>query len=401
MRILLFDWIAGGHHARYLERVTTALDAVGGEVVIAAPDATHEEIGDIGASRYPLGSPRPHEDHTRPLRPQARALAAREITLFASAVRSTRPAHAVHMYGDGVIRSLAVKRSVGVPTTICIFYACAHYARVYGSRLSARERARADLLEVLIARWRLRHDAHAVFALDQEVVESWNRWPGAPVHWFPEPPVAAFDERDGASSARSGCVLYGALSPHKGIDRLVAAVRSGGSGLDLTFAGSVQAEFGPQLAEYIQMMRAAGATVHLHSQPHDEHEGLRRLRAARCAVLPYPAHQGMSRVLLEAAVAGTPLVVHDYGLLAYLVRYHRMGVVVDARDPRALREALVAMTTDPDTTSRFRRGLWEFAQRHSADRFGRAICQPFLDAGPRSTDGGPREQLARREVPAS
>jgi hypothetical protein len=69
-----------------------------------------------------------------------------------------------------------------------------------------------------------------------------------------------------------------------------------------------------------------GARVELRPRLHSEVEGLRALASARCALLPYHRHSGMSRVLLEACSAGTPVIADNFGLLGYLVRTHGPGI---------------------------------------------------------------------------
>jgi len=385
MRVVLFDWIAGGHHPRYLERVTEALRP-GVDVVIAAPDATLEQLGGADAEREPLGPVRPREDYGRPLRPQARALAARELELFRKVARRTRPDHLFHLYADGVLRELALRGGADVPTSICVFYPSLHYPRAYGSSLTPRQRARALQIEVLVGAWRRRREAHALFALDPEAVDRWNGRGGAPAHWFPEPPVPAVP----SVGERRGVVVFGTLSRHKGIDRLADALTTGAEGIELVLAGTVQPEFAAELDGLAARMRACGVTVSVDTSPHDEADGLRRLAAARCVVLPYPNHQGMSRVLLEAAAAGTPLVVHDYGLLGGLVRRHGIGRAVDAADPSALRDAVVELVADPRAVARFAPALRAFAELYSAERFKEQVCTPFTGA----VDQAPAPDLA-------
>jgi glycosyltransferase involved in cell wall biosynthesis len=124
-------------------------------------------------------------------------------------------------------------------------------------------------------------------------------------------------------------------------------------------------------------MTRAGVTVDLRARAHSETEGLELLAEARCAVLPYPNHNGPSRVLLEAATVGTPVVVHDRGLLAHLVRTYNLGVAVDCRDASALRSAVMRLCGEPTPSARYVKGMSEFAARYSHDAFSQRVRAVF------------------------
>jgi glycosyltransferase involved in cell wall biosynthesis len=123
---------------------------------------------------------------------------------------------------------------------------------------------------------------------------------------------------------------------------------------------------------WVRDMQAADADVTLRTWPHGEQEGLAVLGRMRCAVLPYQRHYGMSRVLVEAAHVGTPVVVQRGGLVGHLVEQWGIGTAVDCRDPRALRAALDAEAAAFDDGSR-REALEAFASRFASDRFTDAL----------------------------
>jgi glycosyltransferase involved in cell wall biosynthesis len=211
-----------------------------------------------------------------------------------------------------------------------------------------------------------------IFSLDQTAVRRWNRRSGAPAFWFPEPPVPDVDPVEG----RRGCILYGALAPRKGVDRLAAALSRDSSGMYAVVAGSVERGYADELDRLVRVMRAGGARVDVRAWPHEEKDGLGLLAAARCAILPYHRHSGMSRVLLEAAAARTPVLAHDHGLIAALVRQHGIGLVVDCADPLAFRRAVQMLCGEGEAT-RYRPALDRFAALYSRERFAAALREPF------------------------
>ena len=362
-RIALFDWTPGGHHELYVQRFAEAL-APDHEPVACVPDETAATLAERGIEVHGLGEPRPAVDPARPAPPQHAELAQKELGLLERTVDAVRPDHVVHMYADPIVRRLVKRPPLGVPASILYFFPQAHYPRVFGTPMSARDRARALMHELVIARWRRRPDAASVLLLDPVAAERWGRRRGAPVQWVGEPPLPA--ELPDPPAEREGAVLYGSLAARKGIDLLAAAMATAPGGR-VTLAGGVEAGFADQLSAHVDRMRAAGTDVVVREGRLGEGEGLATLAAARVAVLPYPAHGGMSRVMLEAAGVGTPVVVHDRGLLAHLVREHDLGITVDCRDPHAFRRAVD--TVQAEGPERRAAALARFAAGYSAPAF--------------------------------
>ena len=396
-RFLLFDWVSGGHHPVYLRRVAETLRAHG-EVAVAAPDTVIDELADLDLELFALGDCRPAAGDASSATWALRSVTAREVELLRSAAETMRPDHVVHMYADAALPRLATCRRLPRPVTIVLFYPRSHYPAVYHTDLTTADWVRAFGKEALLRAWRHRSDAHAVLTLDEEAARRWARTRGAPAYWLPEPPIPLLSERDRPrASNRSGCILYGALAERKGLDLLSRAVSLEQTSLHVTLAGPAGPEFLPRVEAYVSEMRRRGATVDLRARRYSELDGLRALAGSRCAVLPYPRHAGMSRVLLEAASVGTPVVVHDRALLGYLVRRHALGLAVDCHDPRALRRAIMNLTEGATRVEEYADSLARFSARFSTDNFERALLAPFTRAPP-GTARAPRRLDPRNVI---
>src|SRR4051794_26381499 len=230
-RMLLFDWFAGGHHERYLERFAAALgDSF--DVTVAAPDVAVERISGEGLQYYPLGDQRPAVDTSRYWSSETRSAARRELTLFRRAVDDTSATHAIHMFADGVLRWLVRSEEFRSQLTLLLFRPRLHYRSLYGTHLGPRDTAAAWAFERLLARWRQRRDAHAILTLDPDAGAGWSAGRGASSHWVPEPPIDA-----SAPTARQertvDWVVFGSLAPRKGIEPLAAAISKGAAGRSL------------------------------------------------------------------------------------------------------------------------------------------------------------------------
>jgi glycosyltransferase involved in cell wall biosynthesis len=172
------------------------------------------------------------------------------------------------------------------------------------------------------------------------------------------------------------CALYGVLAARKGVDLLAAAVRADPAIGPVVIAGPVSAGYAEEMHGLLADMRASGADVELVDRRITEGDALELLGATRCVVLPYPRHYGMSRVLLEAAAVGTPVVVHDHGMVADLVRRHRLGLVVDCRDAAAFARAVKAVSRDID---HYQPQLAAFSARYGRQAFTTAVTAPFTE----------------------
>lgn len=374
MKILLFDWHSGGHHELYIRRFAEVLHPVA-DVIAAVPESTGVRLADAPVETISLGASRPAVDTSRHFASDTRRAGRREVDLLRSAVRDSGADIAVHMFADGIVRWLLREPPFEAQLILCLFRPRRHYPGGFGTPLSLRARLGAGTYETLVSRWRQRTDARAVLTLDEVAAQRWALRPGAPAGWLPEPWVEWPEPQAlRPRKQRRGCALFGALADRKGIDLLVAAVRHAPSPPPVVLAGAVDPGFEDRLCEQVQQMEAAGAAVELRARWHSPEEGLEVLGRARCAVLPYQGHFGMSRVLVEAATVATPVAVHDHGLLAWLVRTHRLGLAVDCTDPGALAAALEDLTTEAPPAAP------PEALRRFADRYSRAALERALHA---------------------
>src|SRR3954467_15225283 len=104
MRILLFDWYSGGHHASYLAAFARALRDHA--VVAAAPPPEAEAAALAGAAVDPVEQPFPLADTSHRFSGERRAALNAEVGLLREHVRRHRPDHVIHLFADGVLRAL-------------------------------------------------------------------------------------------------------------------------------------------------------------------------------------------------------------------------------------------------------------------------------------------------------
>ncbi len=357
MKICLFEWNAGGHHNFYARAFAESLAPVA-EVVVAGSDPLLETMADVEVETHSLGAPRPRPDQGPGL--DKASLARREIELLRGAIAATEPDHAAVLFADPVLRWLAAEPPFPCPISIFIMFATAHFPRAYDLPLSPRERASALFKERNIRRWRGREDAHEIFGLDIEAVKDWQRRRGAPARWLPEPRLEIAPSPRPAAE-RQGSFMFGYIDERKGMDRLSAALANGCDGLGLSIYGEVAPEFQQPLEAELEKMRAGGIVLDTDFRRVPYEQAMERMARSRCALLSFGWRPSGSRVLLEASVARTPVVVGNDSAVGRLVERHGLGRTADPNDPLQLREAILAVARDDDA------GHYAESQRHYAE----------------------------------
>lgn len=372
MRICLFEWNAGGHHNFYARAFAEALSPVA-DVVVAGSDPLLKAMADVPVATHSLGEqrPRPSDELGR----DKASLAERELELLREAIEATKPDHAVVLFADPVLRWIAAAPPFPCQISVFIMFATAHFPRAYNLPLSPRERASALFKELNIRRWRRRGDAHEIFGLDLEAVKGWQRRRGARARWLPEPELEIVPTPQPLAQRR-GCFMFGYIDERKGMDRLSAALASGCEGLELSIYGEVAPEFQGQLDDELEKMRQAGIVLDTDFRRVPYEQAMERMGSSRCALLSFGWRPSGSRVLLEASVARTPVVVGNDSAVGSLVERYGLGQTADPNDPLSLREAIMAIVR-ADDASAYAENQRHYAEELHGDRFPIEIRDAF------------------------
>jgi glycosyltransferase involved in cell wall biosynthesis len=336
------------------------------EVAIAAPESARARL-EPEAEFVSLGDARPAPDADD----LAPVLAAERDALF-DAIRRARATHAVHMFADELVPVLARARPrAPARISVLVFRKASHYPLRFRSHLFPFELRREVAFDAWLALWRQRPDAGAALLFDEYAVRLAGRWPGAPVVWLPEAPVEVPEGVVPEDGERRGIALTGALDWRKGVHSLADAIALEPTDVRVTLAGRPVPGYEGTLAELVARMRGAGAEVDLRDRWIDANEYLSVLAQAKVVAAPYPRHRGSSRLILEAAAVGTPVVADRYGLLGRQVREHRLGLAVDSERPLELRRALDSLLAGNAGVDR--EALRRFAGRYTTERFREAL----------------------------
>lgn len=198
-----------------------------------------------------------------------------------------------------------------------------------------------------------------------------------PRRFYPDPAVA-----------RQGVLFVGRITPHKGVDRLIAALPPGAS---LRIAGSEGHDPQPPERDYPHLLRrlAAGRDVAFHGAVSDG-ELPALYRQATVLALPsvhatcYGRHIRISEllglVLLESMMSGTPVVCSRLGGLPEVVQHGITGFLVEPGDESELRERLDELLRDPPLARRLGGNARELAlEQYTWDRCAARCLDTYVE----------------------
>jgi glycosyltransferase involved in cell wall biosynthesis len=366
VRVLLFDWISGGHHEPLMARFAEALSE-STEVCVAAPDEALAKMGPLPATVIPLGSPRPTIDDSRHFSREKRRVGQLEVRLMRAAALDCAATHVLHVFADGTVRWLLREPPMPARVSLLLFRPRAHYPALYESPLRFQERVAGLALDRGVWRWMSRSDAQIVLTYDEAAASRWAKRYGARAQWLTEPAVRETSGKD-AGDHRTGYILAGSLSARKGIELLAAAAEVRRWAVPVRLMGAVDPGYTASFREAAARIRSSGAEVEVCDSWQSNAEYLAHLGRACCSIIAYPRHIGMSRVLLESAAVGTPIVAHNWGLLGHLVKSFGLGIATDCRDPVAFRSALDRFA-EPHDRLQYAQALAAFAATYSEASF--------------------------------
>ena len=214
-----------------------------------------------------------------------------------------------------------------------------------------------------------------------------------PRPWRPRPEQVAAARRrwagDGPLVAFSGRLVF-----EKGVQDLLAAVprlRRRHPGFRLVVAGR-----GPsagELRDLARRLRLGRSVSFAGFVPDADLAAL--VAAADCAVVP-SRYEPFGLVALEAAAAGTPVVVSDAGGMPEFVEHRRTGLTFPAGDPAALADAVAELLADQVLDRRLARQARAVLRR---DHTWAQVAARTVDVYARAEEQALRAGLAARAAP--
>jgi glycosyltransferase involved in cell wall biosynthesis len=178
-------------------------------------------------------------------------------------------------------------------------------------------------------------------------------------------------------------LVYGRLSPRKGIRHLIEAISGFASlgNVKLLLAGAPDDDTLRLLqSPAVARLRTAGRLVEI-LRPIEVSGEEETLFAASDAVwLGYSGHAGMSGVLVQAARAERPVIACNQGLIAWFAERHGLGELVDVDKPAEVAQSIERLAANPGLRQQYADAGRRVGATHTPENFSRVICNAICSS---------------------
>ena len=360
--LLIFEPDARGHAAEWVRHLLAHLrrQAVASRLTLAVPQALVGELGNHLPPSVGLW-PIEEQDLTRCLGRSPVVSAFARWRLMRRALRATGATHGLFLGIDHASLPLALGLPLaGRTVSGILFRPTPHYGRAGWGKATLRERVRdrcKDLLYDLMTR---RRDVTRVYSLDPYFPDyAAKRYRGGhkvvplgdPV--FPIEEVTAADRKtaDDLPPGRTTFLLFGEITERKGIfpliDALLLLPREVTKRITVVIAGRIDPAIRRRVTASVEAVEMAHPDLQIVVIDRRLRFGEIAALVNRCHVVmaPYQRFVGSSGVLLWSAQMNRPVVGQAYGLVGELVHRFGLGLTVNAAEPQAIANAMVAAGT--------------------------------------------------------
>lgn len=176
-------------------------------------------------------------------------------------------------------------------------------------------------------------------------------------------------------------LVYGTLSPRKGIRELLKAVADPSCPETTTvlLAGEQDEDIQGFLSTPDnQHLRSSGRLIVMHGFLSDAQESL-AFHASDIVWLGYRSFYGMSGVLVQAGMMRLPILACREGIIGWMTSQNDLGEIVDVDDHAQVLGAIERLVTSPDLRLHYGSHGASMAQSHTESSFANAICDAISE----------------------
>ncbi|MBL8047539.1 MAG: glycosyltransferase [Chthonomonas sp.] len=191
----------------------------------------------------------------------------------------------------------------------------------------------------------------------------------------------------GIASDEFVLLSFGWLHPRKGIAEILAAMDHAEwpEKARVLMVGSARPEAKVLLeSDSAKRHMASGRLIVKEGFADDLIEG-RAFATADAIWLGYKGHWTMSGVLVQACIAGKPVVAMNQGLIGWYTRRYNIGVEVDIDSPASIGEGIRKLMDSPELVRSCAESASAIAQLHEPGSFERNICNLIETAVSKNT----------------
>lgn len=311
--------------------------------------------------------------------------------LFCRYAKKFNVNHFVTMYLDFFTFSLALRLPAPCDLSGIYFRPSLHYHDYSWYKPSPKDLLKNFIKTWMLRCWILHPRLKGIFSLDPlSVTKLQQQNNRLKVFALPDPVAiypgtkqeAAALRRDlGIEPHRRVFLMFGILAEIKGIFQLLEALKllpsNAAAKTCLLLIGPGKCE-APMMTQVEKLLATTPIQIIRHNQFVVDHQVQPYFELADVVLTPYLKHIGMSSVLVRAAAAEKPVLSSDYGLINEIVRRNKLGITLDATQPQALAEGLMAFLNGNPERMFDVNSARRFARENDATRYGQVLCENIL-----------------------
>lgn len=177
-------------------------------------------------------------------------------------------------------------------------------------------------------------------------------------------------------------LVYGVLSERKGIRDLLTSLRDLGPDINVVvlLAGAQDSSTRELLAEKEVMALCEAGGIKVINDFLDDEREFAVFKLADIVWLGYKNFYGMSGVLLQAGLAGLPVIACKQGMIGWLVQRHGLGETLDTLDSKRITRSIHRLAKDPQARRRYGERGRSLAMNHTPQRQAENTCDAISGA---------------------
>lgn len=405
-RIVLFDLSIRGHHPNYIQYAIAhwhRQNLPGSLYIVVSPRFLEEHadvvrlVANYQCDRIEFVPISPEEEAAlrgRKSRMQKGLRYFQEWEILRRHAERLSATHCIVAYFDTYQYPVALGRKFPCSFSGIYFRPTFHYDEFSDCRFRWRDRLQQWREKLLLSRVLKHPQLQTLYCLDPFVVPHLNRFNShvnsvyipdpVELKYFGQSQPNHLRERLGIDTNRKVFLLYGSLTPRKGVDRALDAIErlSDDECRQMCLVVAGESDMGAQFETRVDEVRQSKPIqIVTHYRFIGESETPAYFQIADVILALYQRHVGMSGVLILAAAANKPVLGSDYGLMGEIIRRYRLGITVDSTEPQAIASGFARFLNDTSQPWGDRAQMSAFAEQNTAEKFARVLFDPLASNG--------------------
>lgn len=314
-------------------------------------------------------------------------------------IEDTKPSHCLCLNLDHFILPLGLRLpSQAVSFSGIYFKPSFHYKYISGVKLMTKMRIVGWVKKIFLKQAVRNNKLKNIFSLDPYAVPYINEFPPeAKAIYLPEPSNQTNGEGEqgflredlGIEGHRKVFLMFGVIKKRKGIHEFLQALHdldpSASRDLCLLIIGPIKETEKSQILNAISEAKSKSEVQIIVRDQYVYAEDTQRYFGVCDVVLAvYPTHVGSSNIIIQACVAGKPILGSNFGVVGRTIKERKLGVIVDMESSKDINRGIKKIL-DNYEVSYDKECMQDFALINTRKNFAKTIFDKIFNHLP---DGG-------------